>query len=303
MAFLATNLVQSILSELGQVEPIFGIFDATGGSATTFVNSNFANFENQPETDVFKNYLAIVVRDAAGASASPEGKWGVVSAYSDSTWTGTIATVTDAIAVGDTIMLAKQDKFPLSQILFCVNRGLESLGDIPSNANTSLTSAANQTEYSIPVAVKRGLKQVWIQGKTGDSDDNQWYQITNYRTELTSAGTAAVLYLPQPTASRTIRLIYDGVHSVVSAYSDTINEYIHPKLATAVCTLKLLEWYNHQDANQDAQSYFLYLENQYRDRILPQLIAEAPVKQERKTPRFFSRGNRSVVDRPPSPIS
>ena len=97
MAFLATNLVQNILSELGQLEPNFGLFEATGGSATTFVNTGFGNFENPPEQDVFKNYLAIVVRDAAGANAAPEGKWSVCSAYADDTFTGTIATVTDAI--------------------------------------------------------------------------------------------------------------------------------------------------------------------------------------------------------------
>lgn len=286
MAFLATNLVQNILTELGQVAPL-DIFDATGGSATTFVNSNFANYDNPPEQDVYKNYLAIVVRDSAGAGASPEGKWSVVSAYADDTWTGTIATVTDAIASGDTIMLAKQDKFPLPQIIRSINRGLEFLGDLPANADTTLTTAANQTEYSIPVAAKRGLKQIWIQGRTNDANDNQWYEVHDRRNDPAVGGTANLVYIPQYPSGRTIRLIYDGAHPVISAYSDAISEYVHPKVATCSAILKLLEWYNRRDENQDAQSYFLWLENQYRTIYLPLALAENPIKRPHRSPKYF----------------
>lgn len=302
MAFLTTNLVQRILNKLGQVDPIFGLFDATGGTATTFVNSNFGNYDNPPEQDVFKNYLAFVTRDVGGLGASPEGRWSIVSAYNDATWTGTIATVTDAIVSGDTIMLAKQDKFPLSQIIYSINTAMEELGDLPSNANTTLTTVASQTEYNIPVAVKRGLKQVWIQGRTNDADDNQWYEISDRRNELTGAGTASILYLPQLPAGRTIRLVYDGTHAIVSAYSDVINEYVHPSVATCAAILKLLEWYNHRDENQDSDSYFLSLEQQYRDQYLPRALSDHPIRQENKTARFFSKGKSKAADRPPTPF-
>ena len=303
MAFLTTNLVQNIYDELGQTEPFFGLFRATGGSTTTFINTSFGTFENPPEQDTFKNYLAIIKRDAGGASAAPEGEWGLCSGYVAGSYTGTIAAVTSAIASGDTVMLAKQDKYPLEHVLSAINRGLESLGDIPANANTSLTTVANQTEYNIPVAVKRGLKQVWVQGRTGDSDDNQWFPVTDKRNELTSAGTASILYLPRYSAGYTIKLIYDGIHSQVASYSDVINEYIHPKVATAVSILKLLEWYNHQDANLDQQSPTLYYENQYRNEILPMALSENPIQEERKSPGFFSKGKSVSVDRPPDPIS
>lgn len=287
MAFLATNLVQNILSELGQIEPNFGLFDATGGSATTFVNTNFGNIENPPEQDVFKNYLAIVVRDAGGTSASPEGKWAVCSAYADDTFTGTIATVTDAIALGDTIMLAKQDKFPLSQILFAINRGLESLGDLPQNADTTLTTVNGQTEYSIPVAVKRGLKQVWI-----DYDTIPPVRVTDMRNEQTAGGTASILYLPPTYAGNTIRLVYDGAHPVVSSYNSVINEYVHPRVATCVSIIKLLEWYNRRDENQDSNSYFLWLEGEYRTKHLPQALAENKIQKPLKSAIFFSKKNK-----------
>jgi hypothetical protein len=237
-----------------------------------------------------------------GGGASPEGRWSIVSAYADATQTATIATVTDSISSGDTIMLAKQDKFPLSQILYSINTALDEMGDLPSNANTSLTTVANQTEYNIPVAVKRGLKQVWVQGRTNDSDDNQWFQIHDKRNELTGAGTASILYLPVLPSGRTIRLIYDGPHSVVSAYSDAINEYVHPEVATCASILRLLEWYNRRDENQDPDSYFLGLEQQYRNDYLPRALANHPIQEEVKPARFFSKGNRKVEDRPPSPF-
>jgi hypothetical protein len=289
MAFLATNLVQNILSELGQVEPNFGLFEATGGSATTFVNTNFGNFENPPEQDVFKNYLAIVVRDAGGESASPEGKWAVCSAYADDTFTGTIATVTDAIASGDTIMLAKQDKFPLPQILFAINRGLESLGDLPQNADTTLTTVNGQTEYSIPLSVKRGLKQVWI-----DYDTTQPVRVTDMRNEQTAGGTASILYLPPTYSGNTIRLVYDGTHPIVSSYNSVINEYVHPRVATCVSIIKLLEWYNRRDENQDSNSYFLWLETEYRTKYLPQALSENKIQKSVKSSIFFSKNKKRL---------
>ena len=301
MAFTVSNLVQNILTELAQVEPNH-VFAATGGTATTFVNSNFANFESPPEQDIFKNYLAIVVRDAGGASASPEGKWAVCSAYADATYTGTIATVTDAIASGDTIMLAKQDKFPLQQIIFAINQGLESLGDLPNNPNTSLTTVANETEYDIPVAVKRGLKQIWIQGKTNDSNDNQWIQVYDRRNDPAIGGTASVLYIPQYPAGRTIRLIYNGAHPYMSVYSDVISEYVHPTVATAASIIKLLEWYNRQDGNQSSESYTLWLETQYRQQYLPQALASNMIKKPMSTIKPFVKGRKSGADRPPSPF-
>ena len=303
MAFLATNLVQNIYNELGQIDPNFGLFEATGGSATTFINTSFGNFENPPEQDAFKNQLAIVVRDAGGASADPEGRWALCSAYADATYTGTIATVTTAIASGDVVMLAKQDKFPLQQVLFAINRGLEQLGDLPTNADTSLTTAAQQTEYDIPVAVKRGLKQVWVQGATGDANDNQWYRIYDTRNEYTGGGTASILYLPQLSSGYTIRLIYDGVHPYVGAYNTVINEYVHPNVATAASIVKLLQWYNRRDENQDPNSYFLWLEGEYVNKHLPFALANHPIPHQRPTPKYSVFHKALPEDTVPDPIT
>lgn len=270
------------MTELGQVEPQFGLFDVTGGSTTTFVNTNFGNFENPPEIDVFKNYLAIVVRDAGGAGASPEGQWGVCSAYVDSTYTGTIATLGAAITSGDTIMLAKQDRFPLSQIIWSINKGLQSLGDLPDNPYETITAVSGTEEYDIPVSIKRGLKRVYV------DDSGTWREI-GFRVELTGAGTESMLYIPEDT-SGTLRLVYDGEHANLKDFDDTINEYVHPEIVVKSAILKLLEWYNRQDTNQDSQSYHLWLEGQYRERHLPFALSKYPIKRISKAVRYFNVG-------------
>jgi hypothetical protein len=288
LATTLSNIVQNILTELGQTDPVFGLFDATGGSATTFINTNFANYENPPDQDAFNNHLVVVVRDSAGAGASPEGRWAICSAYNDSTNTGTIATVTDAIASGDTIMIAKQDKFPIDNIKFAINRGLEFIGDVPLNSNESLTTVSQQTEYNVPVAVKRGLKQVWVEYSEGF-----WEEITDRRNELTTGGTASKLFLPTAPAGLTIRLVYDGPHPVVNAYSDVINEYIHPKVITCAAIIKLLEWYNRRTENADPSNYYVGLEAEYRTIHLPLALAENPIQRPEKAPRNFVLGRGS----------
>jgi len=117
-----SNLLQKVYSDLGQTPKNYGQFVATGGSTTTFVNSGFGELESPPETDAFKNMIAFVVRDAGGVSASPEGKFKRITAYDDSTYTGTLeATITDSIASGDRLMIATQNSFPVDQVIFCGN--------------------------------------------------------------------------------------------------------------------------------------------------------------------------------------
>jgi hypothetical protein len=155
---------------------------------------------------------------------------------------------------------------------------------------------SGQTEYSIPVAVKRGLKQIWL-----DDGSNPPVRLHDNRNELTVAGTASILYTPE-LSTGTIRLIYDGAHPVISAYNDAISEYVHPKVATCASIIKLLQWYNRQDGNQDSESYLLWLEQEYATKYLPMALMESPIHKTRRSPKYSVFG-RETADRPPSPIS
>ena len=279
-----TDLIQNIYSDLGQTDSNIGSFTATGGSATTFVNTDWGNLESPPEEDALKNRVAFVQSTTDGLS--PQGKWGKVSAYVESTYTATIATVTDAIESGDTILLPKQDLFPLNEVINRINRALQNLGDIPV-PDTSLTSESNKTEYALPVAAKRGLISVFYQTETGDSDDNYWDEVSGWKMHPTAGGSTGLLILPQLPQPRTIKLVYMGLHPRVSAYSDYISEYVHPKIVTAAACVELLAWYNNKDENQGANEYYVWLMTQ-KQQEMTQAKAEFPIWRPRRTPRYFT---------------
>lgn len=294
-----SNLLQKIYSDLGQTPKNYGQFVATGGSATTFVNSGFGELESPPETDAFRNMIAFVVRDAGGTSASPEGKYKRITAYDDSTYTGTLeSTITDSIASGDRLMIATQNSFPVDQVIFCVNRALENLGTIEL-VDTSLTTASEQTEYAVPLAMK-GKKPlaVYYQGITNDSNDNRWVAVSSYRFEGAAPGSTGTLYISQLPADRTLRIIYEGIHPAVSDYNSYVSESIHPKVATAAGILEVLSWYNRLDENQGGNDYFLWLEGEYRDKRLPMALSENPIEKVNRSPRYsvFHSGRSANYD-------
>ncbi len=284
-----SNLLQNIYSDLGQTPKNYGNFTATGGSATTFVNSAWGDLESPPETDAFKNMIAFVVRDAGGANASPEGKWGRISAYVDSTYTGTMATVTDAIASGDEIMIASQDKFPLQEVIFRVNRALQNLGTIAIR-NTSLTTDSSTVAYTVPLALKT-YPPIMIQ--YGDDTDG-WETISNWSFEPTSSGSTGRLILPALPSGYTIAYFYNGLHPNVNAYNSVIEEAIHPKVATAAAVIEVLSWYNRLDENQGSNDFFLWLEGEYRDKHLPMAKMENPIWKPKHAPRYSTFVDYSV---------
>jgi hypothetical protein len=134
---------------------------ATGGSATTIVDNPYRAEAN----DYWLYGSAWIVYDAGGLGASPQGKFARISANVASTFTITIGTVTDAIAVGDRYAVSR--KFAgstpwLDVIIQHVNDALAEIGSIPLVDITSITTAADQTEYSLPIAANQDLREIWI---------------------------------------------------------------------------------------------------------------------------------------------
>lgn len=275
-----SSLLQNVYSDLGQTPANYGNFLATGGSATTFVNSDWADLESPPETDAFKNMIAFIVSDTVGAS--PEGKYRRITAYSDTTYTATIATVTDEIASGDSIMIVKQDLFPLQEVIIRINRALSNLGTIPVT-NTSITTTEDSI-YDLPVALKlRDPISVWY------GDATQWYPVSQYKIESATAGSVGKIEVNVP-SGQTLKIIYNGLHPVVNAYDSIIHEVIHPKVATAASVLEVLSWYNRRDENQGSNEFFLWLEGEYRSNYLPMALLENPIWKPNKAPRYSTFG-------------
>lgn len=235
-----THVLQTLYRRVGG-----RVLLATGGSVTTVIDTKLIDdLAENNEDDLFNGGTVVVIRDAAGANAAPEGEFSRITDYEASTGTITFSpAVTVAIASGDRVIIAPAD-FPLYDVVEVVNEALQNLGDIPL-INTSLTTVADQAEYTIPIALKgRELLDVQIQGTTNDSDNNQYYQLPTWEIVPATSGTAETLVIPTLSAGYIIRLTYLGKHSRVSAYDDPINEYFHPELVHAAVLAHVLQWRN-----------------------------------------------------------
>jgi len=233
-----SDLIQDSYRELGQLN--VGV--ATGGSATTVVDSTLA--DKAGGDDAWVDGAIFIIEDGTTAGTSPEGKYALITAYADSTGTFTFATMTDAVASGDTYGYAN-NMWPLYQMVEFANDALRGLGDIPLIDTTTLDTAASQTEYAYAIAWKRRPPiRVEIQTKTSDADDNRWKVLNGWEYRPATAGSTGLLVLPQLPTSRDIAIWYMDRHPRVNSYDDPILKSIHPELAKRALVEKALQWQN-----------------------------------------------------------
>jgi hypothetical protein len=221
---------------------------ATGGSTTTAIDTKLsAELESENIDDIFNGGTLVVIEDAGGAAAAPEGEFSRITDYVASTTTLTFSpALTATVASGDRILIAPPD-FPVYDMIEVIGRALRDLSEVPKY-NTSITTADNQTEYTLPVAVKGGrILKVEIQGITTDANDNRWIEIPYWVEEYAAAGTAGVLRIKQYTSGYNIRITYKKWHPRVTAFSDYIDEYYHPTLVDAAVFAHALQWRNDTD--------------------------------------------------------
>ena len=250
-SFTFAKLAHKVYRDLGMVGQ-FDEFVATGGSTTTIIDTKIALRPSIPEDDYYIDYTAIVVRDAGGASAAPEGEIVRVSDFVSSTSTFTVDTLTIAVASGDTIAICDK-RIPLQAMYAICNRALQDLGDVV-NYDVSLTTAANQSEYTLPeIATRNNLRDVLIQSYTDDSDDNQYRPLSWWKVRPpTTIGSTGILEIPPNMPSGyTLLLMYDGPHTVLSAYNSAISKSIHENLAIAAARVYAFRFLNDLEAGED----------------------------------------------------
>lgn len=242
MAYYLWNAMRDVYKQLGQLR----VDSATGGTATTATFSQLINTKNVD--DAGKGGVLIVLYDAGGAGASPEGKFGRITAYVDSTGTYTFTpTMTDAIASGDTIGIAGP-RYPYLLVIDEINRALQTLGPFESVPDISITTASEKTEYALPAAV-RVVNKVEIQ-TNDDTNDYQWKTIEDWTVEKTATGTMLV-FNSQPDTGQLLKVWYKGAHATIAEYNDEIAIDVHPELLTLQAAAYLLEYQVSRTAAQD----------------------------------------------------
>lgn len=280
MAFTFSNMAAAIWSDLGKVAALENFLATSGSSATQIENTLIGTRDNQPEDDYARDFTAIVVRDAGGAAAAPEGQLQRISAYDSATYKYTVDTAfTVAVATGDEILIANSD-IPLREMYRICNRALTEIGDI-SLVDTSLTTTADQA-YTLPVALKReALRKVEYEDLT---NSNLWYTISNWKYAPAVGGTGGTLYLPVLVSGLTIKLTYQGVHPTLTAYNSTVYEPIHPELAIAAGVKHAMRFI--LNANGGGSDFD---KQRYNEASVAYEAAKAahPIYQQARAPKYF----------------
>ncbi len=240
-----THVLQQLYRRLGGK-----VTKATGGTNATVIDTKLTDeLADGNQDDLFNGGTLLVVKDAAGLAAAPEGEISRVVDYAADTQTLSLSPALSAgVDAGDTIIIAPPD-FPLYDMVEVVNDALRYLGEIPV-PDVSLVTASEQTEYTLPAGmIGRQLLNLELQTVLGDADNNQFVPIEGYSIVPPSvAGGAGTLVLPASSAGYIVRVTYLGVHPRVEAYDGNISRYFHPDLVHAAVFAHAIQWRNDQNA-------------------------------------------------------
>lgn len=237
-----TQLLQDAWFRMGQMKR----WKMTGGSASTVVNSAWAGVEDAIYEDDDPSLIygtVVVIRDAGGLNAAPEGEMGRITDYDSSIFTITMDTLTAAVASGDSVGIASP-LFPLEDMIEAANLALQRIGelDIP---DTSLSVVTNQTEYTLPSTIRSRPLLVEV-AENQDAGNYQWRKVQGWHVVPATAGAAWTLFIPPLPVDHALRVWYRGLHPKLTAYDSDIIETLHPELILCATLVEAYQWYNNQ---------------------------------------------------------
>jgi len=277
------DLTYEVASEMGILQE--GV--ATGGSTNTVLDSVMLTQAD----DYWNKGTVWITYDAAGSGGAPQGEYSIVSDSSSTKITVTTGWST-AVATGDHYAVAKGGRtgWQLEQIIGAVNRAIRDVGYIPITNTTAIDTAAQKTEYTLPVAANTELREVWIQCVTNDTDtnDNQWYKARNWRVDPSATGTGDLLvFEEQPVYPRDVMLKYLAPHPKLNIYTDKLSESIREERVIYKAAWYALAAYRFrtQDTSEFLMMQIEELANRAREADL-----KFPVKAPKKSSRIMSVG-------------
>jgi len=159
----------------------------------------------------------------ANSGSAPTWEYATVSDFDTGTMTfSSTVPFTASVPLGASYAVGRR-RYPLDIIKQQLNLAYKMLDNVPMT-DESLTTATETTEYDIPAAAQRDLRQVWIKTRTAVATDPGWIEHKQkiWRQE------AGHLYLPQLGVGDTIKLVYVGTPSMLVDYDDTISDLVHP---------------------------------------------------------------------------
>lgn len=211
---------------------------ATGGSVSTIVDAVYRDEDD----DYFNQGTAWILQSTDGLA--PQGEMRAVSDFDGGTNTVTVADdFSAAVEDGDVYALEK-GRYELPLILDKINAALRRLGSIPQ-VDTSITTASDQSEYTLPTAANFDLRGVYIQRNNDDADDNRWVAMPNVDVEWSNAaGGSWTIRLPfQPATGYKLLLEYTALHPRMYDEGDELYDSVHPDRVVYEAALHALQHY------------------------------------------------------------
>jgi hypothetical protein len=242
MAFTLFDLLLGTYKELGQMT--FSI--ATGGSTTSVVDDQMTRAIEETEKNDYRGGCVFITYDAAGLGAAPEKEFNRCTAFAAVSGTFTTDAFTQAVAAGDKYGYTSA-YYPLLTMEELANSALMELGDV-ENVDTTITTATDTTEYTLPVALKRRITRVEV-----ETDTDYYAPVNGWDYIPSTAGATALLRLPEETeAGHKVRVYYMGRHPTLTLSSSVISELIDPEYVITATTMKALEWQNSRMQGTDS---------------------------------------------------
>jgi hypothetical protein len=117
--------------------------------------------------------------------------------------------------------------------------------------DTSITTEAEKTEYTLPDDILDQKIKVWFQ-RTTTTDHNLWIEHFDWYIAETATGTAKKLvFRTQPQEPWNVKLEYWTPHPALYAITDKLAESININRLTAEAALRCMIWKRAQKANVD----------------------------------------------------
>jgi len=239
-----THKVASVLQILSEGR-------ATGGGVTSIVDTSLRTEAD----DYWNGGSAWVWYDAGGLAADPEYSFSVISDFDNASSTLTLRdTLPDAVASGDKYSICRKigkDTW-LDVIIQKVNDALRDIGPIPQVDITTITMAAAQTEYTLPIRSAQDLRQVFIQRVTTDADNNMWTELVNYDITHGTPGNAPTIRLPmQYSSGHDLMLVYMDYHPEMQINADVLSDHIPIDRVVYPAALACLYWRKELNTGSD----------------------------------------------------
>ncbi len=212
-----TTLFNATL-QLAQRLKVLRTSTATNGSTTTIVDS-----KRTESDDAFNGGSVFIITDAGGASAAPEGEFSRVSDWVLSTTTATIATVTAAVASGDTYGITTGE-YPLDMLISAINDELVK-HKVVRYDRTSLDVISNTSEYTLPAGIRQdNLLNVYEETDTDTSDSNPVPLNFDVQTAATGSQQKLVIESKNVRAGNDLMLEYTAFLAPLYLATDVIDD-------------------------------------------------------------------------------